>query len=87
MIVGWHQQLNGLEFEQTPGDCERQGSLVCCSPACCNLLQGRKGLDTTERPDNNNTIMIFLLEESKNEIEDNTEWKGLGFRLGLNSIY
>ena len=25
-------QLNGHEFEQTPGDGEGQGSLVCCSP-------------------------------------------------------
>ena len=31
-MVGWHHQLNGHEFEQTPGDSERQGSLVCCSP-------------------------------------------------------
>jgi len=28
---GWHHQLNGHEFEQTPGDGEGQGSLVCCS--------------------------------------------------------
>ena len=30
-MVGWHQ-LNGCEFEQTPGDSEGQGSLVCCCP-------------------------------------------------------
>ena len=30
--VGWHHQLNGHEFEQTQGDSEGQGSLVCCSP-------------------------------------------------------
>ena len=30
-MVGWHHQLNGHEFEQTPGDSERQGSLACCS--------------------------------------------------------
>ena len=29
--VGWHHRLNGHEFEQTPGDSEGQGSLVCCS--------------------------------------------------------
>ena len=29
-MVGWHHQLNGHEFEQTPGDGEAQGSLVCC---------------------------------------------------------
>ena len=26
-IVGWHHQLNGHEFEKTPGDSEGQGSL------------------------------------------------------------
>ena len=40
-MVGWHHQLNGLEFEQTLGDSEGQGSLVGCSP------QGRKELDVT----------------------------------------
>ena len=30
-MVGWHHQLNGHEFEQTPGDSEGQESLVCCS--------------------------------------------------------
>jgi len=30
-MVGWHHGLNGDEFEQTPGDSEGQGSLVCCS--------------------------------------------------------
>ena len=34
-MVGWHYQLNGHEFEQTPGDSEGQGSLVCCSPWGC----------------------------------------------------
>ena len=28
-MVGWHHQFNGREFEQTPGDGEEQGSLVC----------------------------------------------------------
>ena len=40
-MVGWHHQLNGCEFEQTEGDSEGQGSLVCCSP------WGHKGLDKT----------------------------------------
>ena len=31
-IAGWHHQLNGHEFEQTPGDSEGQRSLVCYSP-------------------------------------------------------
>ena len=40
-MVGSHNQLKGHEFEQTPGDAEVQGSLVCCSPWGC------KELDTT----------------------------------------
>ena len=31
-MIGWHRQLHGHEFEQTPGEHEGQGSLVCCSP-------------------------------------------------------
>ena len=30
-MVGWHHQFNGYEFEQTQGDSEGQGSLICCS--------------------------------------------------------
>ena len=30
-MVGWHHQLDGHEFEQTPEDGEGQGSLSCCS--------------------------------------------------------
>ena len=47
-VVGWHHQLNRHEIEQTPGDDEGQGSLVCCSP------WGRRELDTTERLNKNN---------------------------------
>ena len=42
-MVGWHHWFNGHEFEQSPGDCEGQGSLVCFSS------WGRKESDTTER--------------------------------------
>ena len=31
-MVGWHHWLNGYESKQAPGDCEGQGSLVCCGP-------------------------------------------------------
>ena len=33
-IVGWHNQLNGHDFEQAAGD-GGQGRLVCCSPWGC----------------------------------------------------
>ena len=41
-MVGWHRQLNGHGFQQTPGDSERCRSPVCCSPL------GHKQTDTTE---------------------------------------
>ena len=31
-MVGCHHRLNGHEFEQTPGDGEGQGGMLCCSP-------------------------------------------------------
>ena len=33
--VGWHHRLNGYEFQQSLGDSEGQGSLMCCSPWGC----------------------------------------------------
>ena len=45
-MVGWHHQLNGHEFEQTLGDTEGWGSLVCCSP------WGRTESDVTEQLNN-----------------------------------
>ena len=40
-MVGWHHQLNGHKFEQTPGDSEQQESLAFSS------RWGRKELDMT----------------------------------------
>ena len=45
-MVGWHHQLDGHEFEQTLGDSEGQGSLLCCGP------WGHKKEDPTERLNN-----------------------------------
>ena len=36
-MVGWQHQLNGREFEQTPGDGEGQRSLACCSLWGCRV--------------------------------------------------
>ena len=47
-MVGWHYRLDGLEFEQAPGDGDGQGSLVFCSP------QVRKESDITEWLNSNN---------------------------------
>ena len=31
-MIEWHHQLDGHEFEQTPGDSGGQRTLACCSP-------------------------------------------------------
>ena len=54
-MVGWHHQLNGHESEQTLGDGEGQGSLVCCSPEGC------KESDMTEQLKNNNNWQLQLI--------------------------
>ena len=49
-----HIQLNGHEFEQTPGeDNKGQGSLECCRP------WGHEASDTTEQL-NNTSVGRFL---------------------------
>ena len=42
-MAGWHQPLNGHEFEQALGVGDGQRSLACCGS------WGPKELDTTER--------------------------------------
>ena len=54
-MVGWHHQLHGHKFEQTPGDGEGQGSRACCSP------WGHNELDITEQLKNNK---IFYIKET-----------------------
>ena len=49
-MVGQHHRFNEDEFEQTPGDGEGQGRLVCYSP------WGRKELDMTGQLNNNNKV-------------------------------
>ena len=49
-MVGWHHRLNGHEFEQTLGDSEGQGSMVCCSP------WSNKESDMTYRLNNYNSV-------------------------------
>ena len=53
-MVGWHHQLNGHEFEQTPGDSEGQGSLTCWSPWGC------KELDMAEQLNNKNNPLSIM---------------------------
>ena len=59
-MVWWRHRLNGHEFEQTLGDGEGQGSLVCCSP------WGFKELKMTERRNNNITEPQMMLTWNRN---------------------
>ena len=46
-MVWWHHQLDGHEFEHTPGVGEGQGSLECCNPWCCKESDMTEGLNWT----------------------------------------
>ena len=54
-MVWWRHQLNGHEYEQTLGDGEGEGCLVCCSP------WGHKESFITEQMKNNSKSKGFLL--------------------------
>ena len=55
-MAGWHHQLNGHEFEWTPGVGDRQGGLVCCDSWGC------KESDTTERLNWTDTYIPSFLD-------------------------
>ena len=76
-MVGWHHWFNGHEFEQTLGDTEGQGSLVCCSS------WDHKGSDTTEWLDSHNTWKNKFSKENQNHIFCPTgrPWHSLGGSL------
>ena len=57
-MVGCHHQLNGLEFEQAPGNGEGQGSLECCSSWGC------KESDTSKQLNNNKVWESYIMYES-----------------------
>ena len=49
---GWHHRLNGHESEQTLGDGDGQGRLVCCGP------WHHKELDTTQQLCNKENLAL-----------------------------
>ena len=65
--VGRPRRLDGHESEQTPGDGEGQGSLVCCNP------RGRKESGMTKQLNNCKVtavcFMIYLIQkDAKNKV-------------------
>ena len=58
-MAGWHDQLNGHEFEQDPEVCEGQVSLAFYSP------WGHKESDTTEQLNNNKQGNLVKSQDTK----------------------
>ena len=65
-MVGWHQWLNGHEFEQALRVGDGQGSLACCSP------WGRKDSDTTEQL--NWTELLLILPPRRTQAHSLPLW-------------
>ena len=47
-VVGWHHQLHGHEFQQTPGVCDVQEGLACCNSWGCKESDMTEQLNWTE---------------------------------------
>ena len=61
-MAGWHNWLDGREFEWTPGVGDGQGGLVCCDSWGCKESDTTEWLNWTEQF----TGEIFLSGEKKN---------------------
>ena len=70
MMIGWHHQLDGHEFEQVPGVGDGQGSQACCSPW---VTKSQTGLSDwtdwiqskVDYPPNYLIVGVFFLSSSK----------------------
>ena len=80
MMVAWHHQLNGHEFEQAPGVGDGQGSLECCSP------WGYKESDMTERLNNNKYPEVFLFTAYNQIVLSNHHKKDLQKNLMITKM-
>jgi len=49
-MAGWHHQLDGREFEWTPGVGDGQGGLECCNSWGCNESDITEQVNWTEEP-------------------------------------
>ena len=62
-MVGWHHQLSGLEFEQTP-EIVKTGKLFYCHP------HNHKELDTTQQLNNNDVhVCVYVYKHEVLGIE------------------
>ena len=67
-MVGWPHWFNGLEYEQTQGDSEEQGSLGCCSSWGC------KEFDTTSNSRKKKSISASLTMPKPLTVWITTNW-------------
>ena len=63
-MVGWHQQLDGHEFEWTPGVGDGQGGLACCGSWGCKESDTTEQLNWTELNWNLGKGNSYLLQYS-----------------------
>ena len=61
VMAGWHHQLNGHEFEQTPGGGEGQRTLACCNPWAHKESDMTKQLKNSNSEFNKNNHIIVKL--------------------------
>ena len=64
-MVGWHQWLNGHEFEQALGDREGQGSLACCNTWGCKKSDIIERWNWTELGQTHLLILERLLQRQE----------------------
>ena len=77
-MVRQHYQLNGREFEKSPGDGKRQESLAWCSP-----WGHRVGLDITNEQQEQEGIICFteFLTHKVVQLTDAVKEKSLVFNI------
>ena len=75
-MVGWHHQVNGHDFEPTPGNSEGQGSLVFCCPC------SHKELDTTYQRLNNHKMTTKVERHEGQDLGEEKESTERGVTFG-----
>ena len=80
-MIGWHYWFKGHESEQTLGDSEGQGSLVCCSSWGCKEL----GM-TYQLNNNNNKLLLFKWKRWEIESNKNIFLRKSGHQTKLDFV-
>ena len=76
-MVGWPHWFNGLEYEQTQGDSEEQGSLGCCSSWGC------KEFDTTSNSRKKKIYFCFIDYAKAFDCVDHNKLRKILREMGL----